>query len=123
MNFTFSGNRALILGGTCDLAFALAGSMIERNLFPILTYRDEKGLSTISNAMQSFEGNMSFYLNFSDRSSLGLLFTYIGDGLDCLIDFAREIIKPCRIGRRNLYRYFTENISFAQRFLKQRGGL
>jgi len=124
VNFTFSGNRALILGGTCDLAFALAGSMIERNLFPILTYRDEKGLSTISNAMQSFEGKYeAYYLNFSDRSSLGLLFTYIGDGLDCLIDFAQGNYESlvASADEDTVYRYFTENISFRAEVLKAAG--
>jgi len=124
VTFTFSGNRALVLGGTCDLALALAGSMIERNLFPILTYRDEKGLSTISNAMQSFEGKYeAYYLNFSDRSSLGLLFTYIGDGLDCLIDFAQGNYESlvASADEDTVYRYFTENISFRAEVLKAAG--
>ena len=124
MNFTFSGNRALVLGGTCDLALALAGSLIAYNLFPILTYRDERGLTSIKKTMQPFEGRYGVhYLNFSDRSSLVSLFTDIGDGLDFLVDFAQGNYESlvASADEDSIYRYFTENISFRAEMLKAAG--
>lgn len=124
MTFTFSGNRALILGGTCELALALAASMIEQNLFPILTYRDEKGLSSINAALQPLEGRYeAHYLNLSDRSSLGSLFTNIGDDLDFLVDFAQGNYESlvASADEDTVYSYFTENISFRAEVLKAAG--
>jgi 3-oxoacyl-[acyl-carrier protein] reductase len=122
--FTFPGNRALVLGGTCDLALALATSMIEQNLFPILTYRDEKGLSSINTAMQRFEGRYeSHCLNLGDRSSLGSLFMSIGDDLDFLVDFAQGNYESlvASADEDTVERYFAENISFRAAVLKAAG--
>jgi 3-oxoacyl-[acyl-carrier protein] reductase len=124
MNFTFSGNRALILGGTCELALALAGAMIEASLFPILTYRDDRGLSRIRKTLQPFEGRYeTYYLNFDDRDSLDSLFSYIGDNLDFLVDFAQGNYESliASADEDSVYRYFTENISFRAEALKMAG--
>ncbi|MGZ3608296.1 MAG: hypothetical protein ACXU9J_10300, partial [Syntrophales bacterium] len=90
MNLTFSGNRALILGGTCELALTLAHSMIEFNLFPILTYRDDRGLNSIRETLQPYHGkHETCYLKFGDRDSLDSVFSHIGDDLNFLVDFAQ----------------------------------
>ena len=124
MNFTFFGNRTLVLGGTCELALALAGSMIEYDLLPILTYRDDKGLNTIRKVMQPFEGKYeAYYLNFGDRDSLVSLFAHIGTDLDFLVDFAQGNYESlvAAADEESVYRYFTENISFRAEILKMAG--
>ena len=124
MNFTFSGNRALVLGGTCELALALAGAMIEASLFPILTYRDDRGLSRIRKTLQPFEGRYeTYFLNFGDRDSLDSLFSYIDDKLDFMVDFSQGNYESliASADEACVYRYFTENISFRAEALKMAG--
>ena len=90
MSLTFSGNRALVLGGTCELALALAHSMIGSDLFPLLTYRDDRGLNAIREALRFFHGKYeTCYLNFGDRDSLDTVFSQIGDDLNYLVEFAQ----------------------------------
>ena len=124
MNFTFSGNRALILGGTCELALTLSKYMIKASLFPILTYRSEQGLNRIRSALQSFEGKYeACHLNFGDRNSLTVLFTNIGDDPDYLVDFAQGHYESLVASADDecVYRYFAENISFRAEVLKRAG--
>ena len=52
MKLKFSGGRALIIGGSCEIAIFLAECMIKAKLFPILTYRNEKGLKNISEKLR-----------------------------------------------------------------------
>ncbi|HET6459392.1 MAG TPA: SDR family oxidoreductase [Syntrophales bacterium] len=124
MNLRFSGNRALVLGGTCELALLLAHAMIESNLFPILTYRDDMGLSAIDDAVGSFHGRYATcYLNLGDRDSLDSVFTQIGDGLNFLVDFAQGNYESLIAGadEDGIYTYFMENISFRAEVLKMAG--
>lgn len=53
MKLHFSGRYALILGGSCNLAITLAEYMIKADLFPILTYRSDRGNKRISERLQS----------------------------------------------------------------------
>ncbi len=124
MNLHFSGNRALVLGGTCELALLLAHAMIESNLYPILTYRDDKGLSAIGEAVRPFHGRYATcYLNFGDRDSLDAVFTQIDDGLNFLVDFAQGNYESFIAGadEDSIYSYFMENISFRAEVLKRAG--
>lgn len=124
MSLTFSGNRALVLGGTCEIALALAYAMIESDLFPLLTYRDDKGLNAIREALQPFDGRYdTCYLNFGDRDSLESIFSQIGDDLNFLVDFAQGNYESFIAGadEDSVYSYFTENISFRAEILKRAG--
>ncbi len=121
MKLTFSGNRALILGGTCELGVFLAKEMIKAGLFPILTYRNENGCKNILKQLQSVKGKYdTFYLDFTDRLSLKSLFSGIHDDLDFLVDFAQGDFEDL-VASANcdaVYRYFEENISFRAEVLK-----
>ena len=124
MILTFSGNRALVLGGTCELALTLAHSMIASDLFPLLTYRDDKGLNAIREALRPFHGKYeTCYLNFGDRDSLDSIFTQIGDDLNFLVDFAQGNYESFIAGadEDSVYSYFMENISFRAEILKRVG--
>ncbi|MBE9547328.1 MAG: SDR family oxidoreductase [Proteobacteria bacterium] len=122
MKLNFSGNSALILGGSCDLAIALAECMMKAALFPILTYRNEKGQRHISEKLGAFtEKYSSFYLNFGDRDSLDSLFEQIGDDIDFLVDFAQGDFESyiASADEDSIHRYFAENISFRAEILKR----
>ena len=122
MNLRFSGNNALILGGSCDLAITLAEYMMKVSLVPILTYRNEKGQRYISEKLQDLSGKYnSFYLNFGDRDSLDFLFEQIKDDIDFLVDFAQGDFESyiASADEDNIHRYFAENISFRAEILKR----
>jgi len=124
MSLHFSGTRALVLGGTCELALVLAQTMIESDLFPLLTYRDDKGLNTIREALRPFHGRYeTCYLNFGDRDSLDSIFTQIGNDLNFLVDFAQGNYESLIAGadEESVYSYFMENISFRAEILKRVG--
>ncbi len=122
MNLTFSGQFALILGGTCELAVSLARRMIHARLFPVLTYRNETGLKRISEKLAGFTDQFSTaYLDFNDRGSLNRLFEQTGPGVDYLVDFAQGDFESL-IGSADedeIFRYFSENVSFRAAVIKR----
>ena len=122
MKLKFSGNNALILGGSCDLAITLVECMMKTALFPILTYRNEKGQRHISEKLGAFSGKYSsFYLNLGDRDSLNSLFEQIEDNIDFLVDFAQGDFESyiASVDEDSIHRYFAENISFRAEILKK----
>jgi 3-oxoacyl-[acyl-carrier protein] reductase len=124
MNIKFSGSRALILGGTCELAHTLAASMIASSLLPILTYRSDAGLNAIRKALPHYEGKYATeYLKFGDRHSLNTLFARIGDDLDFMVDCVQGNYESliAQADEEEVYGYFTENISFRAEVLKTAG--
>ena len=122
MKLRFSGQRALIIGGSCDLAICLAEQMIESALLPILTYRNEDGSRRITDKLKVFAGRYeTFYLDFSDSASLDALFSGINDDLDFLVDFAQGDMESLVASANddNISGYFTENVSFRAKILKR----
>jgi 3-oxoacyl-[acyl-carrier protein] reductase len=124
MRETFSGSRALILGGACELALTLARCLMEASLYPILTYRNERGRQAIGEALAPFAGQYETqYLNFGDRPSLTALFKNIDDDLDFLVDFVHEDYESliASADEESVERYFAGNVSFRAEVLKRAG--
>ncbi|HVO67464.1 MAG TPA: SDR family oxidoreductase [Syntrophales bacterium] len=124
MNWKFSGKRALVLGGTCELALTLAGVMIEASLFPILTYRNEMGQNIIKKALPHLEGKYdACYLDLGNRDSVNSLFSHIGDNLDFVIDFAQGNYESliAQADGDIVFRYFNESVSMRAEVLKMAG--
>ena len=124
MNWKFSGNRALVLGGSCELALSLSGVMIESSLFPILTYRNDRGLNVIKKTIPHLEGKYDAYcLDFGSRDSLNALFSHIGNDLDFVVDFAQGNYESliAQADSDYVYRYFNENVSVRAEVLKMAG--
>jgi len=118
----FSGNRALILGGSCELAVILAQCMIEAGLFPLLTYRSEKGLEYILKSLKTSQKEYSaFLLEFGNRDSMNSLFRQTDDHIDYMIDFVHgnfeSLIASADVDR--IYSYFAENVSFRAEIVKR----
>lgn len=117
----FCGSRALILGGTCELALTLALYLVKNSITPILSFRNESGLISIRAALESIEGSYeAFYLNFSERDSLRSFFNQIDDNFDYLVDFAHGNYESlvASADDESIYRYFAENVSFRAEMLK-----
>jgi 3-oxoacyl-[acyl-carrier protein] reductase len=124
VNARFSGSRVLVLGGTCEIAITLAGLMAGNSLFPILTYRDERGRRALSESLQALEGRYAAcFLNLGDRDSLDSLFRCIGDDLDYLVDFAQGDLEGyiASADEDLVCRYFMENVAFRAEVLKRAG--
>jgi 3-oxoacyl-[acyl-carrier protein] reductase len=122
MKLNFSGNNALILGGSCELAIYLAEFMIKASLFPILTYRNEKGKRHISERLESSKVKYrSFYLSLGDRDSLDFMLDKIGHDIDYLVDFAQGDFESyvASADEDTIRRYFDENVSFRAEILKK----
>lgn len=103
------------------MAISLAAYMIREGLFPILTYRNEKGLDTISERLKPFEKKyVTSYLDFSDRGSVKPFFKQIGRDMDYLIDFVQGDFEGliASVNEDDVYRYFSENISVRAEIIK-----
>lgn len=124
MKETFSGSRALILGGTCEIALTLAQYLISESLYPILTYRNERGCRSIRETLTTFAGKYETrYLAFGDRESLNTLFRDIDDDIDFLVDFVQEDYESlvASADEEKTGRFFAENVSFRAEILKRAG--
>ncbi len=91
MSYTYRGKRALIMGGTCQMALDLARSLIDRNIFSIQTYRSPQGRETIETALRDRTGQYAVCpLDLARPEMLGELEGYLNQGLEYLVDFAQE---------------------------------
>jgi len=124
MQLKFSGNRVLILGGTCEMALCLAEHLIKSGLYPVLSTRDEKGKKHIEDSLSAFDGKFeTVYLNFSDVDSIKTLFppNAIADSHpDYLVDFAHGDLESLVASEttHDIDLYFSENISFRAEIIK-----
>jgi len=124
MNWKFSGTRALLLGGTCELALILSDSMIKSSLFPIPTYRNDEGLNIIKKALPHMEGKYNAcYLDLGSRDSLDAFFSHVGDDLDFVVDFAQGNYESliAQADADYVHRYFSDNVSARAEVLKMAG--
>ncbi|MCP4680771.1 MAG: SDR family oxidoreductase [Desulfobacterales bacterium] len=122
MKLNFTGDQALILGGSSDIGISLAECMIKSAIFPWLTYRNQKGLRIISKGLESFEGKYkTLYLDFSNRDSLESLSHVLEGHMDFLIDLVHGDYESliASADEEKVYNYFSENVSFRAEVLKR----
>jgi 3-oxoacyl-[acyl-carrier protein] reductase len=118
----FHGKKALVLGGSCDLALTLAAAMVDAGIYPLLTFRSEEGREKIDGRMASFrEGYGACHLDFGNRDSLASLISQYGEGIDFVVDFAQEDFEAyvAAADEERVYKYFNTNISFRAELLKK----
>ncbi len=122
MELKFSGSKALITGGTSELGICVSKLMIQAGLFPILTYRNEKGKKIILKSLKEHPGSFStVLLNFSDPSTIVDAFKEFKDDIDYLIDIAHtdyENLIPLS-GSDDIQDYFKMNISIRSDLIKR----
>jgi 3-oxoacyl-[acyl-carrier protein] reductase len=118
----FHGKKALVLGGSCDLALTLAVAMVEAGIHPLLTFRSEAGREKIDRRMASLGGSYgACHLDFGDRESLASLISQEGEGIDFVVDFAQEDFEGyvAAADEVRVYQYFHANVSFRAELLKK----
>ena len=121
MNLRFFGIRALLLGGTCDLAICLAQLLATEGVYPILTFRTEEGKQHIVNSLGNCAGRYeTAHLDLGDPGSIDSLFRQLGDDLDYLIDFAQGDFENliASADPHSIDRYFSENVSSRAQVLR-----
>jgi 3-oxoacyl-[acyl-carrier protein] reductase len=126
MNLSFSGRIALLLGGSSELALALAVPLIEAGIRPVLTYRSEVGKEHIDAHLASLtNGYGTAYCDLAKTNSIEALFETIGNRLDYVIDFAQGDLEAyiASANQDDVARYISENITARSRILKEAGRL
>ena len=89
MELKFSGRRALVLGGNCQMGLALAEAMIQAGLRPVLSHRSDAGRGQISERLERFgDGFDCVHLDLGDAQSVDHLAGEPCSGVDYLVDLA-----------------------------------
>jgi 3-oxoacyl-[acyl-carrier protein] reductase len=85
----YSGKRALVLGGSCDMGLAVAEAMTRSDLHPILTYRDDRGRERIHQRLgrlgQVYD---AIHLELQAPREIDRLQAVLGQGVAFLVDLA-----------------------------------
>ena len=121
MQLEFAGRRALIFGGTCDLAICLAELMMGASIFPVLTYRDDEGRKLIRESLGLEDGRyQTAFLKKGERASLERLFAGDAANLDYFVDFAQGDYERfvAAADEDEVDSYFSENTAFRAEVLK-----
>lgn len=88
MNLTFSGKTALLCGGSCDMALALAPLLMAEGIRPVLSCRSEAACERITRCLADHSGSFeTCFMDLSTPSSLAPAFSRFENGLDYLVDF------------------------------------
>jgi len=122
MILSFHGKKALVLGGSCDLALTLAAAMREAGIYPLLTFRNEEGREKINARLLPLGGSYGVcYLDFGDRDSLTSLLAQGYGEIDFVVDFAQGDFEGyvAAADEARVYQYFNANVSFRAELLKK----
>ncbi len=113
--------RALILGGSCEVAILLARAMIEKGIHPILTHRSEPAKSRIQASLNPANRKFSCMpLNLGELGSLTPLKQVLGQGMDYLVDFAQGDLEGLVASADSdaMLSYFEANITHRAQVLQ-----
>lgn len=90
MRRRFAGHRALILGGSCDLALGLARALVAEDRYPILACRSDGGQVRIMEALARMDGAYSTVrMDLGHKATFTALAPVLQEGVDYLVDFAQ----------------------------------
>lgn len=88
--FNWSGKKALITGGSCEIALKLGEQMIHEGIFPVMTYRTPAGREQIETFFRESTGSFSLcHLDFSSPETLKNIDSSSEEPPDYLVDFAQ----------------------------------
>jgi 3-oxoacyl-[acyl-carrier protein] reductase len=89
LNLHYSGKRALVLGGSCDMGLALAEAMSACGIYPLLTYRDTKGQARIDARLRPLGRDYdTLHLELKAPQAFGRLQDVLDQGITYLVDMA-----------------------------------
>jgi len=113
VKLNFFGTRALLLGGSCDLALALGEAMIASGLFPLLTYRNAQGQERIHKRLRAHAGQYdAYHLDLGALEESDGLDKLLNQGVDYMVDMAQgdlEGLVPA-VDSRAVGGFFDANI-------------
>lgn len=90
LTWRFSGQRALVMGGSCQIGLDLAGLMIAAGLVPVLTCRSTKGRQKIQAHLEPLQGcHETVFLDLNNPDSVSSLADRVENSIDYLVDFAQ----------------------------------
>jgi 3-oxoacyl-[acyl-carrier protein] reductase len=109
-----SGSRAIILGGSCELAIGLAKCMIAKDIHPIVSHRSDGGKFQIDTALIETGGHYTcFPLDLENVNTLASLDKVLAQGVEYLVDFAQGELEGlvASADRAEMSSYFEANIA------------
>ena len=121
MKLEFTGNRALILGGSCVLALQLAEHMIKCSLKPVLTWRSPAGKRKIQQHLTTAAGRYeTCCLDFSRKNTLKNLTDTLANSIHFLVDFAQGDFEHLTGAAEDnaIQTYFDANVAFRALVIK-----
>lgn len=113
MNHKYSGQRALLLGGSCRLALDVADGLISYGVRPTLCYRSDAGRDRIDTYLKGRSGHYrALYLDLGavDHDLLGHT---LDQGVDYLVDFAQTDLEGlvASVDSAETRHFFETNVS------------
>lgn len=114
MTTSYKGCNALILGGSCELALVLAETMMQHEIYPILSFRSEEGKERIHSHLEGYDGRYKCFfldLNTLDAAVLGEVVP--NQCVDYMVDFAHSDFERlvASADGADVQQYFQANIS------------
>lgn len=122
MKLKFSGRRALVLAGSCELGLCLARKLIQVEIIPLLTFRSAPGKARIQERFNTCQGKYELVaLNLCSVDSMAALAPALDSGVDYLVDFAQGNLEGlvASIDSAAASRYFQENIAARVEVIRQ----
>jgi len=114
MRTKYSGRRALILGGSCELALRLAEEMVREGLHPVMAYRDAKGLERIDGCLKAHDGRYAaIHLDLNTPAESASMQALSDVAPDYLVDFAQGDLEGLVASTSGpaVHHYFEANIA------------
>ncbi len=114
--------RVLILGGSCRLALDLTLRLIDRQIYPLITYRDRASKERIQSLLSPLDPQLKLiHLDFTDPTTLSHLTSHLKPAPDCAVDFAHSDYESLvgSASDENISAYFSTNISFRAMVIKR----
>lgn len=121
MKLNYSGNKALVTGGSSSIGLELGKRLIQQEIMPVLTFRNEQGQEKIIKAFDEYKGQFeTVFFDFDDPDCIDLLFKNNTDDLEYLVDIAHTDYE-CLVASascESTHIYFENNIAVRSRLIR-----
>ena len=111
--FSLYGKKALIIGGSCEIALIISNMLIDLEVFPVISYRSIESKEKIIKNLNNYKDKYSLLkIDFCDLKTLENVKSI--NSIDYMIDFVHEdyerLIGTASI--EDIYSYYSSNISY-----------
>ena len=114
--------RALVLGGSCQMALRLIPCLVSKQIQPLITYRNLKAKAVIQSELEANADNIALInVDLTEPETLLNLEDALKQGVDYLVDFAHSDYESLVAGAKDaaIQEYFNVNISVRAMVLKR----